>query len=200
MLYKVIPAIDTSCPTELVKRMLPAADCRIIKINYEIALEGLDIVKVCKGFGHEVFLDLKLFDIPATMDRVCRRLNHHNVDYVTVHGAAPLSSIEAAVNAFDGRVLVVCGLTSFATKTSEVLDCALAASMAKAYGVICNVHQIADIKRQYPGLKGFCPGIRLKDVANDDQKVTGDPDYAFNNGADYIICGRSFNDVVQHYS
>lgn len=199
MLSKVIPAVDTSDRKELIKLLVNESDCKIVKINYEIAFGGLSIVPLIKSLGHEVFLDLKLYDIPNTMKRVCERLNHYEVDYITVHGEAPLGSIKAAVSAFKGRVLVVCGLTSMATATREVLASADAAYACGAYGVITNVHQVADIKRAHPELVAFCPGIRLRNLGQDDQKVVGDPDYAFANGADYIICGRSFQAVKEYY-
>jgi len=199
MLDKVIPAVDSSDVFELQKLMMEESECEIIKINYEIALQGLEIVPKIKAYGHDIFLDLKLYDIPNTMRRVCERLNYYEVDYVTVHGQAPDSSIKTAVETFNGKVLVVCGLTSYKSNTSSVLFLAKKAYDAGAGGVICNGHQVADIKRTYPNLLAFCPGIRFSRADKDDQLVVARPDTAFNNGADYIICGRSFNEVKQYY-
>ena len=199
MLNRIIPAVDTHAKAELVKLMTDESDCKIIKINYEIALQGLDIVEEIKYFGHEIFLDLKLYDIPNTMRRVCERLNHYGVDYVTVHGEAPNSSIEAACETFKGKVLVVCGLTSAKNNTSSVLFFAKKGIEAGADGVICNGQQVADIKRFYPNTLAFCPGIRMTNARVDDQVVRTHPDTAFANGADYIICGRSFHAVKQYY-
>lgn len=199
MLNKIIPAVDTYDKKELIKLMSAESDCEIIKINYEIALHGLDIIEEIKYFDHKIFLDLKLYDIPSTMRRVCERLNYYGVDYVTVHGEAPVESIEAACNTFKGKVLVVCGLTSYKNNTSSLLFFAKKGIENGADGVICNGHQVADIKRFYPTTLAFCPGIRVSTFPGDDQVMRIHPEKAFRNGADYLICGRSFNEVKAYY-
>ncbi len=150
--------------------------------------------------GKEVFMDLKLFDVPNTVAGAVARLQKRNVTFATVHGNQNM--LQAACEQKGSlKVLGVTVLTSLdendlkdlgfeCTPRELVLSRAKRALEAGCDGVVSSGLEApalrADLGRN---LLVVCPGIRP--VANvDDQKRTVDVGQAFRNGADYIVVGR----------
>ena len=155
--------------------------------------------------GKRVFLDLKLFDIGATVAAAVRGLAGFGLDFLTVHGDPQV--VRAAI---DGRgdaatrILAVTILTSLdradldanlikpSAMRDIVLERAALALRAGADGIIASPHEAAAI-RALPDAAGkliVTPGVRPADAARGDQKRVATPAQAIADGADHIVVGR----------
>ena len=176
--------------------------CRFYKIGLELLMTGhyFELLDWLVDRGNLVFADLKLFDVPNTVESAVRQLVGRGITFVTVHGNDGM--IEAACRAKgDVKILAVTALTSldrgdiedlgFDTDVSTlVLSRARRALELGCDGVISSGREASAIRREVGDrLLVVTPGIRP--VANvDDQKRTVDVAEAFQLGADYIVVGR----------
>ena len=155
--------------------------------------------------GKRVFLDMKLFDIPQTIENAVRGIAAYDLDFLTVHGDPyVVSAAKAGAAGRDTKILAVTILTSL---DRADLDTALitpgdiaeivTARAARAFeagadGVICSAREAAAI-RALPEAEGrliVTPGIRPLANAEDDQKRVATPRSAIRDGADHIVVGR----------
>ncbi len=165
------------------------------------------LVRALKGAGKRVFVDLKLFDVPATVARAVARLAALEVDFLTVHGNQAMMEAAAAAKG-SSRVLAVTALTSldegdladlgFRCNVAElVASRARRALEAGLDGVIASGREAAALRAELgPRLLVVTPGIRP--VANreeDDQKRVMSPAEAIRAGADYLVVGRPIRDA-----
>ncbi|MFN3644651.1 MAG: orotidine-5'-phosphate decarboxylase [Gemmobacter sp.] len=165
---------------------------------------GLGLARELKDDrGKRVFLDLKLFDIGATVEAAVRGLAAFDLDFLTVQGDPQI--VRAAAQAKGGmKILAVTVLTSLDRADLDanliragavgdvVLARARAAFEAGADGVIASGQEAAAI-RALPEARGkliVTPGIRPADAAAGDQKRTMTPAEALRAGADHIVVGR----------
>ncbi len=175
--------------------------------------EGLTLAtKLKQDFGKRVFLDLKLFDISATIENAVRRLSNLDFDFLTVHGDPHI--VEAAVRGARGSKLKILAVTILTSLDRSDLDASLIqpgsvqdivlkraarALQAGADGIISSPHEAANV-RQLP-LAQDClivtPGIRPKGQDAYDQKRVSTPKEALLAGADHIVIGRPILSV-QH--
>lgn len=189
----------------------------LFKVGLELFIsEGPDILKSIKEAGGAgIFLDLKLHDIPATVQRAFMAASLHGPEFVTVHcdeGGEILRSV-AENNPGGTKILAITVLTSlnqkklkdlgFTPKYTEDLTALvlLRARMAKeagCHGVVCSGLEVGMIRRELgPELIAVTPGIRpaWSVVTQDDQKRIVTPADAVKNGADYIVVGRPIRDA-----
>lgn len=171
-----------------------------------LASGGLGLAAELKGAGKRVFLDMKLFDIGATVTSAVRGLTERIApDFLTVHGDPQV--VRAAVaGRGDGptRILAVTILTSLDRADLDaslirdgaidelVLERAARAFAAGADGVIASPNEAARL-RALPGARGkliVTPGIRPAGSSRDDQKRTATPAAALSAGADHIVVAR----------
>lgn len=182
-------------------------EVRFYKLGLELFLSGayFELADELRASGKQVFADLKLFDVPATVGRSVAQLARRGVDFITVHGQDAMLS-EAAANKGESRILAVTALTSLDQGDLDDLgfECdvgALVLSRARRAlalgcdGVISSGLEVPALREGVdPALVVVCPGIRP--VANiDDQKRTLSVEQAFANGADYIVVGRPIRDA-----
>jgi orotidine-5'-phosphate decarboxylase len=155
--------------------------------------------------GKRVFLDLKLFDIGATVEAAVRGIAQYDLDFLTVHGDPQV--VRAAVEGRGGtglKILAVTILTSLdradldanCIKPGDLaaitLERAARALEAGADGVIASPQEAAMI-RALPQAKGrliVTPGVRPAGAAAGDQKRIATPAQAIADGADHIVVGR----------
>jgi len=178
---------------------------RFYKIGMELLASGeyFQVLDALAARGKRVFVDLKFFDIPATVAGVIRGLGRWKIDYCTIHGWHPAMMRAAAeANAGDMRLLAVTVLTSMdgadlramgieREPEQVVVERALAAQAAGIDGVIASGREAAPIRRATgPGFSIVCPGIRPGGPAGDDQKRSMGVAEAFAAGADAIVVGR----------
>jgi orotidine-5'-phosphate decarboxylase len=185
----------------------------IFKIGLELFIHaGPQVVHAVKDLAPEshIFLDLKLHDIPATVQRATQRMASLGVTYATVHCGESQKMLEAAVKGADDKIqlLGVTVLTSVSSQdirsagydesmanslTELVLKKADMAQKAGFAGVICSGHEAQQIKKHCGGsFLAVTPGIRPSwDLADgDDQSRVMTPARAIENGSDHLVIGR----------
>lgn len=166
---------------------------------------GFALANELKERGKRVFLDLKLFDIGATIERAVAGIAQHELDFLTVHGDPHV--VRAAVRGrgtAPTRILAVTVLTSLdradldesligpGAVSEIVVERARRALDAGADGVICSPRETAAI-RALPEAEGrliVTPGVRPAGAARGDQKRIATPAEALAAGADHIVVGR----------
>ncbi|MDE3237876.1 MAG: orotidine-5'-phosphate decarboxylase [Paracoccaceae bacterium] len=155
--------------------------------------------------GKRIFLDLKLFDIGATIEAAVRGIAQYDLDFLTVQGDPQV--VRAAKEGAAGKplkILAVTVLTSLdrtdldanlirpGTVAEIALERAARAFEAGADGVIASPHEAAAI-RALPNAGGrliVTPGVRPAGAALGDQKRVATPAQAIGDGADHIVVGR----------
>jgi orotidine-5'-phosphate decarboxylase len=166
---------------------------------------GLALANELKGRGLRVFLDLKLYDIGATVEAAVRGVAGYGLDFLTVHGD-PQVVATAVKGAGDSglRILAVTVLTSLDRADLDAnlirpgavaeiaVERAARAFAAGAHGVIASPQEAAAI-RALPGAAGrliVTPGVRPAGAALGDQKRVATPAQALADGVDHIVVGR----------
>lgn len=185
-----------------------------LKIGMELFYQaGPAFVKDLKKQGHRIFLDLKLHDIPHTVEKAAFQIAALEVDLFTVHAAGGQAMIEAAVRgaekgSWEGAAPPVClAVTQLTSTTEEVMqeDLLINSSLADAVrhfsglaaragagGVICSAWEAAAVRQeQSPDFMAVTPGIRMKGDDIGDQKRVADPAEAREMGSSAIVVGRS---------
>lgn len=180
-----------------------------LKIGMEIFYkEGPELVKDLHKKGFRIFLDLKLHDIPNTVESAMRNLGELGVEITNCHAAGGIKMMEAARRGLDStkagkktKLIAVTQLTSISQEILEnellikenlqdvVKTYALNAKAAGLDGVVCSALEAPIIKEL--GLISVTPGIRFADNSVDDQKRVATPALAKENGSTYIVVGRS---------
>ncbi len=180
------------------------------KLGLELFMSGgaFELLDWMVGRGKRVFLDLKLFDVPATVAGAVRCLRNRGVTFATVHGNQAI--MEAAVEAADGvGILAVTVLTSLDRGDLDDLgfQCDVEqlvlsrARRALAAGCVGVVSSGLEAKLLRSGVEDrlivVTPGIRpVENRPTDDQKRVVNVAQAFENGADYIVVGRPIRDAA----
>lgn len=166
---------------------------------------GLALANELKASGKRIFLDMKFFDIGATVERAVVGIAQYDLDFLTVHGDPHVvSAAVAGRGGTDLKILAVTILTSL--DRSDLDDCliqsgdiqklvierARLAFIAGADGVISSPQEAALI-RALPEANGkliVTPGVRPAGTALGDQKRVATPTSAISDGADHIVVGR----------
>ena len=174
------------------------------KVGLELFVsEGPAIIYALRELGYRVLLDLKLHDIPNTVERAARVVGGYGVDLLTVHTAGGVPMLRAAVRglsagaaaagvATEPRVLGVTFLTSDPAVGQAPFFARLdAAAEAGCGGYVCAAAELEMAKERHPELFALVPGIRFKGAGTDDQARVATPAAALAKGADLIVIGRS---------
>lgn len=181
-----------------------------VKIGMELFYaEGPQIVKEIKRRGHKIFLDLKLCDIPNTVEKAMRVLSSLDADIVNLHAFGSKAMMEAAIRGLtrpDGTrplLIAVTILTSTDGETLKnemliekplpetVMSYALNAKSAGLDGVVCSPLEAAKVHETCgDGFLTVTPGIRFPEGEKGDQKRVMSPIDAKAAGSDYIVVGR----------
>lgn len=167
---------------------------------------GLALANELKAeHGKRIFLDMKLFDIGATVEAAVRGLAQYDLDFLTVHGDPQV--VRAAKEGASGKDLKILAVTLLTSLDRSDLDDALIkegaipdlvterarrAFEAGADGVIASPNEAALI-RALPASKDrliVTPGVRPAGSDAGDQKRISTPGRAISNGADHIVVGR----------
>jgi len=183
---------------------------KFYKLGLELLMAGgyFELLDWLAGRGKKIFVDLKFFDVPATVGRAVARLNDRGVTFCTVHGNQGIMEAAAAAKR-DVKVLAVTALTSldrgdlddmgFSCDVPElVLSRARRALEAGCDGVVSSGLEAARLREHLgPRLLVLTPGIRpVENRPADDQKRVVSVDKAFALGADYIVVGRPIRDAA----
>ena len=197
---KLIVALDFSNAEEVaqITSLLDPQKC-VLKVGLQLYLaEGQTILKQLTDQGFEIFLDLKLHDIPNTVHKAVAEIAQFNVLMTTIHLQGGAEMIEAAKSAAGStKILGVSLLTSLDEKdTLELYGNAFESQFNKLMtvaesssidGIVCSPQELVKL-HDFNKLK-VVPGIRNAQT-EDDQKRTMSSEDAYAQGADYIVVGR----------
>jgi len=162
---------------------------------------GHKVIDYAAEKGFDVFLDLKLHDIPNTVKKSIKGLTNLPIKMITIHISGGKDMMVAAMEAVSGTNIKVFGVTALTSLNDDdtnkiyqrnasdhvnaMLDLAESAAID---GVVCSPHEL-DLVSKRESLLSITPGIRLQDL-NDDQSRVMSPEEAINLGANYLVIGR----------
>ena len=214
-LQPIIPANDRlivalDVPTvSAAKELVTVLDDSVVfyKVGLELFMSGeaFELVNWLREHDKKVFVDLKFFDVPATVGRAVSQLNGLGITFATIHGNDAIMQV-AAASAEDVDILAVTVLTSldrgdlsdlgFDCDVSElVVSRARRAVAHGCAGVVASGQEAALLRRELGNtLLVVVPGIRPVDN-QDDQKRTVSAEQALRDGADYLVVGRPIRDA-----
>ena len=195
-----VPEVEQA--KDLVTQLGPSVD--FFKIGMELMMTGdyFELLDWLAERDKKVFVDLKLFDVPATVSKAIKRLSKRGAYFTTVHGNQSMMEAAAAEKG-DLKVLAVTALTSLDRGDLDDLgfDCEvedLVISRARrAYesgvdGIVASGLELPSIRKAVEDkILIVTPGIRpVENRQTDDQKRVVTVERAFQDGADYIVVGR----------
>lgn len=175
----------------------------VVKIGLELFCSaGPAVVEAVRG-DHEVFLDLKLHDIPNTVAGAARAAAALQPRYLTVHASGGADMVRAAVEAAPD--VTVAGVTVLTSMSAEVLGSvgvsdapldavrrlAVLAVGAGAGALVCSPQEVAAVRAEVgPGIVLITPGVRPAGADLGDQARVATPQQALADGADLLVIGR----------
>jgi len=212
---RLIFAMDVADPAEARRVAETLGDSvQFYKLGLELFMAGgyYDLLDWMVARDKKVFVDLKFFDVPATVAAAVRQLRNRGVTFATVHGNQGIMEAAAASKG-DVKILAVTVLTSldrgdlddlgFACDVERlVLSRARRALEAGCDGVVSSGLEAPKLREFIDHrLLVVTPGIRpVENRPVDDQKRTVDVAQAFENGADYIVVGRPIRDAADPHA
>ena len=182
----------------------------MLKVGLELfTAEGPPVVRAAAALGLPVFLDLKLNDIPATVEGAARSAAATGAALLTIHASGGPEMVRAAVRGAGDRVrvLAVTVLTSLDDAAlraigllgpleAAVVRLARLAVEAGAAGLVCSPQEVAAVRAAVgPGPLLVVPGVRPAGSARGDQARVATPAEAVRAGADVIVVGRPLRDA-----
>ena len=199
----IIVAVDES-NIDSFKRVIDSLDnnlCMVKIGSVSFNALGHEAVLYAANKDFDIFLDLKLHDIPNTVKKSIEGLVSLPIKMLTIHTSGGKQMMEAAMQAVEGSNIKVFGVTALTslsdTDTNKIykrdavdqveamLDLAEESGID---GVVCSPHELHLIAAR-ESLLSITPGIRLRD-SNDDQSRVMTPKEAIHLGANYIVVGR----------
>ncbi|MGZ4966364.1 MAG: orotidine-5'-phosphate decarboxylase [Chthoniobacterales bacterium] len=203
---RLIVALDFPTGNEALKIVRDLVGCvGFFKIGLQLyTAAGPEIVRAVLGEGGQVFLDLKLHDIPNTVSKAVRAAGDLGVQMLTIHLGGGRRMIEAAMKECrpDLLLLGVTVLTSADDETlretgisskieEQTLRLAKLGADAGIRGLIASPREVRALRNQLGDeMKIITPGVRPSWAGADDQKRFTTPREAIENGADYLVIGR----------
>lgn len=209
---RLIFAVDLPTVTEarhFIDRL--EGQVRFFKLGLELFMAGgiFELVDELRHRDARVFVDLKFFDVPATVARAVARLAERGATFATVHGNQSMMEAAAAAKGEQLKILAVTALTSldrgdlddlgFACDLDAlVLSRARRALEAGCDGVVSSGLEVKRLRQEVDSrLVVVTPGIRpLDNRETDDQKRIVTPTEALQEGADYLVVGRPIRDAA----
>ncbi|MCC5888935.1 MAG: orotidine-5'-phosphate decarboxylase [Alkalibacterium sp.] len=223
---KPIVALDFSTEKEVTQFLKLFADTQLnLKVGMELFYQqGPAIIYSLKEAGHDVFLDIKLHDIPTTVKKAMTGIAGLGVDMINMHAAGGKVMMEEAREGLDKgtgpnqQKPLLIAVTQLTSTTEEmlrdeqrsvdtihdsVLHYAGLARDAQADGVVCSTYEAESIGESLgESFLRVTPGIRLNPKNAHDQKRVATPERARELGSTHIVVGRSITqaaDPVQSY-
>ena len=196
-----VPNIDDA------KRLLDKVHGKVglVKVGLELFTAcGPDAVKIVLERDIDVFLDLKLHDIPATVARAVSSAKSLKASMLTVHTGGSTAMLQQA-NDNSGENMMILGVTLLTsmgnddispvclqgTPSQIVIKRALLAKHCGLGGLVCSPKEVADVRKAVgENIVLVTPGIRPVGTSMGDQKRAATPASAISDGADYLVVGR----------
>ena len=208
MTKQIITAVDES-NLDLFKEIIDSLDsdlCMVKIGSVSFNALGHEAVLYAANKGFDIFLDLKLHDIPNTVKKSIKGLVSLPIKMLTIHTSGGKQMMEAAMQAVEGSNIKVFGVTALTslsdTDTNKIykrdavdqveamLDLAEESGID---GVVCSPHELHLLAAR-ESLLSITPGIRLRD-SDDDQSRVMTPKEAIRLGANHIVVGRPITEA-----
>jgi orotidine-5'-phosphate decarboxylase len=197
---------DAAAARQLVEQL--DTDIRFFKVGLQLFLAGgWPVIDHIISRGSQVMLDLKLYDIPATVRLAVEQFANRGITFTTVHGYAPV--VTAALEADTGvKILAVTVLTSMGdaelveinyqgTVQELVRERAGRVLELGCHGIVCSAQEAAMLRTAFgTAFDMVTPGIRPTDSAAGDQQRIATPAAAMADGSDYLVIGRPIRDAA----
>lgn len=207
---KPIIALDFKDIDAVRNFLSPFEESLFVKVGMELYLQnGPEIIKEIRNQGHEIFLDLKLHDIPNTVGQAMKGLGKLDIQMVNVHAAGGSIMMQRALEGLrdSGSTASLIAVTQL-TSTSElmmqqeqniqssindsILSYATLAQKSGLDGVVCSANESAMIRDALgASFLKVTPGIRTLTDDKGDQVRVATPESAAENGSTHIVVGRS---------
>ena len=200
MIIVAIDETDFTSASKIIDNLDPKK-CMVKIGSVSFNSSGHELIFYAAEKGFEIFLDLKLHDIPNTVKKSIEGLAALPIKLLTIHASGGKNMMKAAMEGVSGSDIKVFGVTALTSlsddDTNEIyrrsatdqvnamLDLAESACID---GVVCSPHELELVSKR-ESLLSITPGIRL-DESNDDQKRVMTPKQAIELGADYLVIGR----------
>ena len=199
----IIVAIDETQPSSFKQTVdsLDSSLCMIKVGSVSFNAIGHEALTYVASNGFEIFLDLKLHDIPNTVKKSIEGLISLPIGMMTIHTSGGLEMMKAAKKAVSDtniKIFGVTALTSLSDEDTSIIFQRTASNQVNAMldlaqeaqidGVVCSPHEL-DLVLERKSLLSITPGIRLSESADDQSRVMTPKD-AISKGADYIVIGR----------
>lgn len=180
----------------------------VAKVGLELfSAAGPEAIETLVELGYEVFVDLKLHDIPTTVGRASRVLGSLGARYVTMHAFGGADMLRAGVDGLrrgaesagraEPTALAVTVLTSDRGAPAHILPKRVATAIEGGCGgLVCAVGDVGEARLLGPWLTIVTPGIRLAGAPVHDQARAATPREAFDAGADLLVIGRAVTDAA----
>ena len=172
-------------------------DAAGLKVTNELfAICGKEGLKKLAGFGLEIFLDLKIYDVPNTVKKTVASIaSLKTVKYLTVHTSGGYDMLKAARETADNLDLLgVTVLTSQSASKEQVKVLAELGLKSGLNGIIASAQEYLSVRSFSKDLKVFCPGIRgLDDKIHDQKRVMGYSEFcniSKNDDKAFAVIGR----------
>ena len=200
MIIVAIDETDFTSASKIIDNLDPKK-CMVKIGSVSFNSSGHELIFYAAEKGFEIFLDLKLHDIPNTVKKSIEGLAVLPIKLLTIHASGGKDMMKAAMEGVSGsdiKVFAVTALTSLSdndtneiyrrSATEQVNAMLDLAESACIDGVVCSPHELELVSKR-ESLLSITPGIRLE-KSNDDQKRVMTPKQAIELGADYIVIGR----------
>ena len=210
---KLCLVLDTD---DLVEAHRLAASMRpwfgVAKVGLELfSAAGPDVIADLRDMGYQVFLDLKLYDIPTTVNRATRVLGALGVEYLTLHASGGLDMLKAGVEGlYHGAenagldtpvALAVTVLTSDDTAPPHIVPNRVRLALEGGCGgLILAASDLQTARELAPRLRRVVPGIRPVGSPTHDQARAATPQEAIANGADLLVIGRAVTEAEDPFA
>lgn len=174
----------------------------VAKVGLELfSAAGPEAVAAMRRLGYDVFVDLKMFDIPTTVRRAAAVVGAGGARYLTLHTAGGVDMLGAGVEGLtEGAAAaghprpIVLGVTVLTSEPDApvgvLVDRVAAAVQAGCGGVVCAAPDLPVVGEAGPSLLTVVPGIRPSGAALDDQRRVATPGEAIAAGAGLLVVGR----------
>ena len=203
MTKQIITAVDES-NLDLFKEIVDSLDSNLCMVkvgSVSFNALGHEAVLYAASKGFDIFLDLKLHDIPNTVKKSIEGLINLPIQMLTIHTSGGKQMMEYAMEAVKETNIKIFGVTALtslsdadtnqiykrdaADQVAAMLDLAEESGID---GVVCSPHELHLVAKR-ESLLSITPGIRLRD-SDDDQSRVMTPKEAIDLGANYIVIGR----------
>ena len=203
MTKSIIVALDEHEQTQFDK-LLDQLDPNLCMVKVgSVSFNSLGKESIIKAAnkGFDIFLDLKLHDIPNTVRKSIQGLSDLPIKMMTVHTSGGRKMLEESIKAIKDTNIKIFGVTALTSLTDEdtnfiysrntkeqVLAMIMLAKESDIHGVVCSPQELSLVKNN-SDLITITPGIRIKNLEDDQERIMT-PREAIDNGSDFIVIGR----------